>query len=180
MIASWQESYDKPKQCIKKQRHHFANKGLYSQGYGISSSQVWMWELDHKEGRVPKNWWFWTVVLEKTLESSLDSKEIKSVNSKGNQHWILIRRTEAEAPTLWLPDVKSWLLGKDPDAGKDRRQDEKGKTEDEMVGWHYWLNGHESEQSPGDSEGQGMFHVHLNVYSAVWGWNDLCLLSSLV
>ena len=129
MIASWQGSYDKPRQCIKKQRHHFANKGLYTQGYGLSSNHVWMWELDHKEGRVPKNWCFWTVVLEKTLESPLDSKEIKSVNSKGNQHWILISRTEAEAPTLWLPDAKSWLLGKDPDAGEDWRQEEKGKIE---------------------------------------------------
>ena len=95
----------------------------------LSSNHVWMWELDHKEGRVPKNWCFWTVVLEKTLESPLDSKEIKSVNSKGNQHWILISRTEAEAPTLWLPDAKSWLLGKDPDAGEDWRQEEKGKIE---------------------------------------------------
>ena len=129
MLTPWKESYDQPGQHIKKQRHYFANTGLSNQGYGFSSGPVWMWELDYKESWVPMNWCFWTVVLEKTLESPLDSKEIKSVNSKGNQHWILISRTEAEAPTLWLPDAKSWLLGKDPDAGEDWRQEEKGKIE---------------------------------------------------
>ena len=108
---------------VKKERHQFANKGLYSQSYGFSSSHVWMWELDHKEGWVPKNWCFWAVVLEKTLESPLDYKEIKPVNPKGNQPWIFIGRTddEAEASILWPPDVKSGLIRKDPDAGKDWR-----------------------------------------------------------
>ena len=115
-----------------------------------------MWELDHKEGWMLKNWCFWTVVLEKTLESPLDCKKIKPVNLEGNQSWIFIRRTDAkaEAPTLWSPGVKIWLLRKDPDAGKDWGQEEKGMMEDEMVGWHHWLNGHEFEQAPGDGEGQ--------------------------
>ena len=108
-----------------------------------------------KEGWVPKNWRFWIVVLEKTLQSPLDSKEIKTVNLKGNQPWIFIRRTDAGASILWPPDVKSWLIGKDPDAGKDWRQEEKGVAEDEMLGWHHWLKGHEFEQTLGDSEGQG-------------------------
>ena len=110
--------------------------------YGFSSSHVWMWELDYKESWAPKNWYFWTVVLEKTLENPLDCKEIKQVSPKGNQPWIFIGRTDAEAevPILWLPDAKNWLIGKDPDAGKDWRQEEKGTTEDEMVGWHHWLN----------------------------------------
>ena len=113
-----------------------------------------MLELDHKEGWALKNWCFWTVVLEKTLENILDCK-IKAVNPKGNQFWIFIGRTDAEAPILWPPDAKSWLIGKDPDAGKGWRQEEKGTTEDKMVGWHHGLNGHESEQTPEDCEGQG-------------------------
>ena len=114
-----------------------------------------MWELDHKEGWVPKNWCFWTVVLEKALQSPLDCQEIKPVNPKGNQCWIFIRRTDAEAetPILWLPDAKNRLTGNDPDAGKDWRQEEKGTTEDEMVGWHHWLNGCEFEQAPGVADG---------------------------
>ena len=125
----------------------FANKGLSSQSYGFSSSRVWMWELDCKENWTPKNWCFWTVVLEKTLEGPLDCKEIQSVHPKGNQSWIFIRRTDAEAetPILWSPDAKNWLVGKDPTAGKDWRQEENGPTEDKMVGWHHWLNGHEFE-----------------------------------
>ena len=109
-----------------------------------------MWELDYKESWVLKNWCFWTVVLEKTLESPLDCKQIQSVSPKANQSWIFIGRTdaEAEAPVLWLPDVKNWLIGKDPDAGKDLRQEEKGTTEDEMVWWYHWLHGHEFEQTP--------------------------------
>ena len=121
----------------------------------FSSSHVCMWELDHKDGWVPKNWCFLIVVLEKTLESPLDCKEIKPVNPKGNQPWIFIGRTDAEAPILWSPDSKNQLIGKDPDAGKDWRQKEKGAAEDEMVGWHHRLSGHEFEQTLGDSEGQG-------------------------
>ena len=133
------------RQHIKKQRHYFANKGPSSQGYGFSSGHVWMWELDHKESWVPKNWRFWTMVLEKTLESPLDCKESQPVHPKRNQSWVFIGRTDVEAETLilWPPDVKSWLIWKDPDAGKDWRQEEKGTTEDKMVGWHHWLNGHE-------------------------------------
>ena len=125
--------YDQPRQCIKKQRHHFASKSPYSQSYGFSCSQVRMWELDYKEGWVPKSWCFWTVMLEKTLKSSLDCKETKPVNPKGNQSWILIGRTDAEteAPILWPPDGKSWFTGKDSDARKDWGQ-EKGVAEDEM------------------------------------------------
>ena len=114
----------------------------------FSSSHVWMWELDHKKSRVPKNWCFCTVVLENT-ESPLDCKGIKPVNPKGNQSWIFIGRTDAEAPILWPPDAKNWLIGKDSDAGKDWGQKEKGTTEAEMVGWHHRLDGHEFEQAPG-------------------------------
>ena len=114
-----------------------------------------MWELDHKEKWAPKNWYFWTVVLEKTLENLLDCKEIKPVNPKENQHWIFTGRTDAEAkaPILWPPDAKNWLIGKDSDTGKDWRQEEKGATEDSMVGWHHRLNGHEFKQAPEDGEG---------------------------
>ena len=161
MLAPWKKSYDQPRQHIKKQRHYFAetfiDKGLSSQSYGFSSSHVWLWELDHKESWVSKNWCFWTVVLEKTLESPLDSKEIKPVHPKGNQSWIFIGRTdaEAEAPILWLPDAKKWFTGKDSNAGQDWRQEEKGTTEDEMFGWHHWLDGHEFKQAPGVGDGQG-------------------------
>ena len=120
-------------------------KSPSSQCYGFSSGHVWMWELDYKESWVLKNWCFWTVVLEKTLESALDCKEIQPVHPRGNQSWIFFGRTDAEAetPILWPPDAKTWLIGKDPDAGKDWRWEEKGMTEDEMVGWHHQLNGHE-------------------------------------
>ena len=130
---------------IKKQRDYFANKGPSSQGCGFSSGHVWTWELDYTESWAQKNWCFWTVVLEKTLESPLDRREIQPVHSKGDQSWLFIGRTnvEAETPVLWPPDAKSWLIWKDSDAGKDWRQ-EKGTTEDEMVGWHHQLNGHES------------------------------------
>ena len=149
-VTSWQESYDKPRQHIRKQRHHFANKDLYCQSYGFSSGHVWMCKLDHKEGRAPKNWCFVTVVLEKTLESPLESKETKPVVLKGNQPWILFGRPDAEAPILWPPDEEGRFIGKDPNAGKDWGQEEKEATEDEMVGWHHWLNGQELEQTPGD------------------------------
>ena len=157
MLAPWKKSYDKPRQHMKKQRHYFADKGSYSQRYGFSSSHVWMWELDHKEGWVLKNWCFRAVVLEKTLESPVDCKEIKPVNPKGNQLWIFSGRTDAEADALilWPPYVKSWLVRNAPDAGKDWQQEEKGATEDEMVGWHHWLNGLKFEQTPGDCEGPG-------------------------
>ena len=141
MLAPWKKSYDKPRQHVKKQRHHFANKGPYSKRYDFSSSYAWMWELNHKEWWTMKNWCFWTVVLEKTLESSLDSKEIKPVNPKGNQFWIFIGRTGAEILIFWPPDGKNWLIWKDSDAGKDWRREEKGMTEDKMVGWHHWFNG---------------------------------------
>jgi len=126
----------------KKQRHYFVDKGPSSQGYGCSSSHVWMWELDHKESWAPKNWCFWTVVLDKTLESPLDCKEIQPVHPKGDQSWVFIGRTDADAevPILWPPDVKNWLIWKDPGAGKDWRQEKKGMTEDEMVGWHHQLD----------------------------------------
>ena len=127
-----------------------------SQSYGFSISHVCMWGLDCKERWVPKNCCFWTVVLEKTLESPLDCKEIKPVHPEGNQSWRVIGRTDAKAetPILWLPDAKNWLIRKDPDAGKYWRQEEKGTTEDEMVGWHHQLNGHEFEQAPGVVDGQ--------------------------
>ena len=158
---------------IKKQRHHFADKGPYSQSYGFSDTHVMVWMLDHKEGWVSKNWCFQIVVLEKTLESPSDCKEIKEiqpVNSKGNQPWIVIGRinAKAKAPILWPPGVKSWLIGKDPDAGKGWRQKEKRAAEDEIVRWHHWLNGHEFEQTPRYSEGQGNL-----VCCSSWGRKEL-------
>ena len=119
--------------------------GKHSQSYGFSSGHVYMWELDFKDSWALKNWYFWTVVLEKAFESPLDCKEIQPVDSKGDQSWIFIGRIdgEAEIPVLWPPDAKNWLIGKDPDAGKDWRQEEKGLAEDEMVRWHHWLDGHE-------------------------------------
>ena len=154
---------------LKKQRYHFANRGLYSQCYGFSSTHVWIWKVDCKENWVRKNWCFWTVVLEKTLESPLDCREIKPVSPNRNQSWIFIGRTdaEAEAPIVWPPDAKSWLIGKDPDAGKDWRQEEKGMTENEMVGWHHWLDGREFEQAPVDSEGEGSL-----VCCSPWGHKE--------
>ena len=126
-----------PKQHIKKQKHYFANKGPSSQSYGFSSSHVWMWELDCKESWALKNWCFCSVVLEKTFESPLDHKEIQPVHPKGNQSWVFIGRMDAETPILWPCDVKSWLIGEDPDAGKDWSWEEKGMTEDEMIVWHH-------------------------------------------
>ena len=120
----------------------FANKGPYHQSYGFSSSHVQMWKLNHKEGWAPKNWCFWTVVLEKTLESPLDCREIQPVHPKGDRFWAFFGRTdvEAETPILWPPDTKSWLIWKDSDAGKDWGQEKKGMTEDEIVGWHHRLD----------------------------------------
>ena len=147
MLTPWKKSSDQPRQHIKKQRHYFSNKVPSSQSYGFSSSHVWMCELDYKESSALMNWCFLTVVLEKTLESPLDCKDIQPVHPKGNQSWIFIGSTyaEAETPILWPPDAKSWLIGKDPDAGKDWRWEEKGTTEDEMVGWYHRLNGPEFE-----------------------------------
>ena len=124
-LTPWKESYDQPRQHIKKQRYYFVNRSPSSQGYGFSSGHIWTWELDCKESWAPKNWCFW-IVLEKTLESPLDSKEIQPVHPKGDQSWVFIGRTdvEAETPILWPPDAKSWLTGKDPDAGKDWGQEE--------------------------------------------------------
>ena len=157
MLAPWKKSYDKPRQHNKKQRHYFTNEGPSSQSYGFSSSHVCMWDLDYKESWAVKNWWFWTVVLEKALESPLDCKEIQPVHPKENQSWIFIGRTDAEAetPVLWPPNANNQLIGKDPDAGKDLRQEEKGTTVDEIVEWHHWLNGHKFEQAPGVGDGQG-------------------------
>ena len=145
--CSLEEKLWPTRQHIKKQRHFFANKCPFSQSCGFSSSHVWMWELNYKKSWALKNWCCWTVVLEKTLESPLVSKEIQSVYPKGNQSWIFIGRSDAEveAPILWPPDAKSWLICKNPDAGKDWGQEEKGTTEDEMVGGHHPLNGHEFE-----------------------------------
>ena len=134
----------------------FANKGPSSQGYGFSSGHVWMWELDCEESWAPKNWCFWTVVLEKTLESPLDCKEIQPVHSEGDQPWVFIGRTDAKAetPVLWPPHEKSWFIGS-TDAGRDWGQKEKGMTENEMAGWHHWLDGHEFEWTLGVGDGQG-------------------------
>ena len=156
MLTSWKKSCDKPRQLNKKPRRDIVDKGLSSQSYGFSSSHVWMWELDHNEGWELKNWYFWTVAL-KYSWNTLDSKEIKPV-SPGNQPWIFIGRIDAETEALifWPPDIKSWLIENDPDSGIVCWQEERGgATEDEMVGWHHWLDGHEFEQIAGDSEGQG-------------------------
>ena len=136
MLSPWKKSCDKPGQCIKKQRHYFVDKGLCSKSYGFSSSHVWMWELDHKESWVLKNWCFKLWCWRRLLRVPWDCKEIKPVNPKGNQLWIIIGKTdiEAEAPILWPPDAKSRFIGKDPDTGKDWGQEEKGATEDKMVG----------------------------------------------
>ena len=157
MLTPWKKSYDQPREHIQKQRHYFANKVLSSQGYGFSSGHVWMRELDCEESWAPKNWCFWTVVLEKTLESPLDCKEIQPVHPKGDQSWVFLGRTDVEAETsiLWLPDANSWLIWKDPDAGKDWGQEETGMTEDEMAGWHHRLDGQEFGWTPAVGDGQG-------------------------
>ena len=166
MLSPWEESYGQSRQHIKKQRHHFVYKCLSHQGYAFPSGHVWMWELDYKESWSPKNWCFWTVVLEKTLESPLDSKEIQPVHPKGDQSRVFIWRTdvEAEAPIHWPPDVKCWLIWKDPDAGEVGGQEEKGTTEDEMVGWHHWHNGHGFGWTSGVGDGQGSL-----VCYSLWG-----------
>ena len=141
-VAQTHAICNKPRQGIKKQSHPFVDKGPSSQSYGFPSSQVWMWEVNYKEGWALKNWCFQIVALKKTLKESLGQQGDQIVNPKGNKLWIFIGRmdAEAEAPILWPSDVKSWLNGKDPDAGKDWGQEEKGITQDEMVGWHHWLS----------------------------------------
>ena len=174
MLALWKESRDKYAAAkllqwcltlcnaidldsiLKSRNITLLTKVCIVKAMFFSISHVWMWQLDHKEGWAPKNWCFWTVVLEKTLESPLDCKEIKLVHPKGNQYWIFARTdAEAEAPKLWSPDAKSRLSRKDPDAGKHWRREEKGMTEDEMVGWHHRLDGREFEWTPGAGDGQG-------------------------
>ena len=162
---SWKKSYDQPRQHIKKQRYYFANKGPSSQSYGFSSSHVWVWELDSKESWVPKNWCFSTVVLEKTLESPLDCKEIQPVHPKGNQSSVFIGRIDAEAatPIHWPPDVKNWLIWKDPDDGKDWRQEKKGTR-----GWDDWM--------PSPTQWTWVW-----VNSRNWWWTGRCgMLQSMV
>ena len=166
----WKESYDQPRQHIEKQRNYFVNKVLSSQGYGFSSSHVWMRELDYKGSWALKKWCFWTVVLEKTLESPLDCKEMHPVHPKGDQAWVFIGMSDAEAetPILWPPNLKSWLIGKDPEAGKDWGQEEKDMAKDEMVGWHQWLHGHGFGWTPRVGDGQ----VGLACYVS-WGCKEL-------
>ena len=157
MHTPWKGSYDQHRQYIKNQRHYFANKDPSHQDYGFSSSHVWMWELDYKERWVPKNWCFGTVLLEKTLESPLDSKDIQPVHPKGDQSWVFIGRSdvEAETPILWTADVKNWLIWKDTDAGKDWRWEEKGITKEEIIGCYHWLNRHEFEHALGVDDEHG-------------------------
>ena len=170
-LAPCKERYDKPKHHVLKSRDiTLLTKVHIVKAMFFPNSYIQLWELDHKEGWALKNWCFQTVVLKKTLESPLDSNKIKPIKPKGNQSWIFIGRTDAEAetPILWPPDAKSELSRKDLDAGKDWRQEERGITEDETVGWHHWLNGHEFEQTPGDGEGQG----NLACWSP-WGCKEL-------
>ena len=158
MLAPGKKTYDQPKQHIKKQKHYFVNKGPSSQGYGFSSSHVWMWDLGEKESWALKNWCFWNVVLEKTLQSPLDCKEIKRVNPKESQSWIFIGDwcwSRSWSSNTLATDAENWLSGKYSDAGKDWRWEEKGTTEDEMVEWHHQLDGLEFEQASGVGDGQG-------------------------
>ena len=147
MLTPWKESYDQSRQHIKKQRHYFANKGLSGQGYGFYSGHVWMWELDCEESWVLKNWCFWTMVLEKTLRVPWTASRSNLSILKEISPGCSLEGTDAEAerPVLWPPDAKSWLIGKDPDAGRDWGQEEKGTTEDEMAGWHHRFDGHDFE-----------------------------------
>ena len=154
---SFEEKLWQSRQCIKKQKYHFADKGPYSQSYGFSNSHVQMWEFVHKEGWTPKKWCFQIMMLKNTLESPLDCKEVQPVHPEGNQSWVFIGRTdvEAETPILWPPDAKSWFIWKDPDAGKDWGQEENGTAEDEMAGWHHWLNALGFGWTPGIGDRQG-------------------------
>ena len=140
-LAPWKKSCDQTRQHIRKKRHYLASKGPSSQSFGFSSNHVWMWELDYKESWVPKNWCFWTAVLEKTL------LRVPWTARRSKQSWIFTGRTDVEAatPILWPPSAKNWLIGKDPVAEKDWRREEKVTNKDEMVGWHHQLNGNEFE-----------------------------------
>ena len=156
MLTLWKEIYDQPRQHIEKQRYCFANKGPSGQGYGFSSSHVWMWGLDYKERWVPNNWCFWTVVLEKTLECPFDYKEIQPVHPKeiSTEYSLEILMLILKTPILWPPDAKKWLLGKDPNSGKDLGEEEKGTTENVVVVCHHHLSEHEFEQVSGVDDGQ--------------------------
>ena len=139
MLTPWKESYDQPRQHIKKQRYYFVNKGPSNQGYGFYSGHIWMWELDYKESWAPKNWCFWTAVLRVPWTARRSNQSIlKEINPGCSLEGLMLKLK----PIHWPPDATSWLIWKDPDAGKDWGQEEKGTTEDEMVGWHHWLNGH--------------------------------------
>ena len=153
IVVDWQNIVSRGQSVMKI----FTNKSPSSQGYGFSSGHVWMWELDCEESWALKNGCFWTVVLEKALESPLDCKEIQPVHSEGDQSWVFIGRTDAEAetPVLWLPHAKSWLIRKYPDSGRDWGQEEKGMMEDEIAGWHHQLDGHGFGWAPGVGDGQG-------------------------
>ena len=168
-LAPLNKSYDKPRQHIKKQRHHFANKCSYRQSYGFSISHVWMCESDHKENWAPKNWCYWTVQLEKTLESPWTGRKsnqsvLKEISPEYSSEGLMLKLKLLYFGHL---DAKNWLIWKDPDAGNDWRREEKGTTEDEMIGCHHWLNGHEFEQTQGDSEGQGSLAC-----CSSWGWKE--------
>ena len=169
------ECYDQLRQHIKKQRHYFADKGSSSQSYGVSNGQVWMWELDYKESWALKNWCFWTVVLEKTLESPLDCKEIQPVHPKGDQSRVFIGKTDVdpETPILWPPDANSWLIGKDPDAGIDWRQEEKGTMETEMVRWHHMGLGGLWELVMDREAWHAAIHVVTKSQTWLSDWSDL-------
>ena len=169
MLAPWRKSYDQPRKNIKKQRHYFANKGLSSQSYDFCSSHLWMWELDYKRKLSTRELMLLNCGVGKDYWESLGLQEIKPVNPKGNQHWIFIGTTHAEvdSPILWPPDVNNWVTWKDPDAGKDWRQEEKGTTEDDMVGSHHRFKGYEFEQAPGVGNGQGSL-----VYWSPWGHKE--------
>ena len=181
MLTPWKESYDQPREHIEKQRNYFVNKGLSSQGYGFSCGPVQMWELDCEESWAPKNWCFWTVVLEKTLESPVDCKEIQPVRSKGDQPRVFFGRNDAKAetPVFWPPHAKSWLIGKDFDAGRDWGQEEQETTEDEMAGWHHRLNECESEWTPGVGDGQeawrAAIHGIIKSQTRLSDWTELGL-----
>ena len=161
-------------------------EGPSSQGYGFSCGHVWMWELDCEESWAPKNWCFWTVVLEKTLESPLDCKEVQPVHSKGDQPWVFFGRNDAKAetPVLWPPHAKSWLIGKDSDAGRSWGQEEKGTTKDEMAGWHHRLDGCESEWTPGVGDGQGGWRAAIHGVAKSWtrlsDWTELMGLDAMI